>query len=409
MKYTNHFKILLFVINFHFINNILAQQRLVLNGAIMNISKGANLVVNNPASNAIIRNNGYIITEGENNLIKWNIGTTTGTYIIPLGYESNYIPLSFTKSAGTGNGYFLFSAYHTTWDNSAMLPTGVDNISYDNVDNSAFVIDRFWQINGSSYTIKPNLTNLKFTYLDPEWTATGNLIVEDDLGAQRWNSEIHDWTDFTPGVITNTIDKTVTIANVNASNFYTWWTLPTPNGSQALPVELIEFKANCNNGLIHLNWTTASEFNNDYFAIEHSEDGKNWVEINTVRGAGNSNTERHYAITDQSNSSVSYYRIEQTDYSGKRNISSTIQVSCNDFPTPSFTIFPNPSSGIFYLKNKPMNSILQIINTAGDIVYSANTNAIDSEINLQHLSNGIYMLFLRSNNNNSVQKLMIQH
>ena len=91
-----------------------AQARLVLNGAKVNINQGAYLVVDNPSTNAITRLSGHIISEGENNIIKWNMGTTTGSYILPLGSDNtNYIPVSFTKTAGTGSGNFLFSTYST--------------------------------------------------------------------------------------------------------------------------------------------------------------------------------------------------------------------------------------------------------------------------------------------------------
>src|SRR5688572_18672507 len=123
-----------------------AQGRLMLEGAIINLNAGAYLVIDNPAANAITRSSGHILSEGQNNVIKWNIGTTTGTYSIPWGVGScDCIPLSFTKTAGTGSGYFLFSTYATGWDNSLQLPSGVTNINgATGTDNSAFAGDRFW-------------------------------------------------------------------------------------------------------------------------------------------------------------------------------------------------------------------------------------------------------------------------
>src|SRR5688500_25530 len=101
------------------VNNVSAQGRIVLDGAKITLNDGAYLVIANSAANAITRNSGHIISEGENNIIKWAIGTTTGTYTIPWGYgNSDYIPLTFTKTAGTGSGHFLFSTYHTAWNNS---------------------------------------------------------------------------------------------------------------------------------------------------------------------------------------------------------------------------------------------------------------------------------------------------
>lgn len=209
-----------------------SQARLVLNGAYVNLNQDVYLVIDNPSSNAITYNSGHIISEGENNRIKWNIGTTVGTYIIPWGYGTNYIPLSFTKSAGSGSGHFVFSTYHTTWDNITQLPTGVTNINGSSgTDNSTYVSDRFWQISALSYGTKPSLTDLQFTYLDVENTAP-NTIVEGNLRAKRYNSSLNSWTD---NLLTNTINtttNTLNVASVDDANLQSWWMLGTLNSDR---------------------------------------------------------------------------------------------------------------------------------------------------------------------------------
>ncbi|MBA4053181.1 MAG: hypothetical protein C0490_00570, partial [Marivirga sp.] len=216
-----------------FVNNAFAQSRLILNGAIINIAEGASLVIENSASDAITRISGHIISEGQNNNIKWNIGTTTGTYTIPWGYgDSNYIPLTFTKAAGTGTGYFLFSTYHTDWNNSGQLPTGVTNINdVSATDHSTYESDRFWQINAQSYSVKPALSNLEFTYLDTE-NSTPNTILESNLIAKRYNSTLNSWTDNFPGSSLNTTTNKVTVTSVDAANLQAWWILGTLNGDR---------------------------------------------------------------------------------------------------------------------------------------------------------------------------------
>ncbi len=202
-----------------------AQSRLVLNGGIITIAQGAYVVIDNPNANAITRTTGHIISEGSDNQIKWNISTTTGAYTIPWGYGStSYIPLTFTKTAGVGAGYFLFSTYHTTPDN-AQLPPGVTNVDDANaVDNSLFVSDRFWQINAQSYTTKPTLTDLAFTYLDAENTAP-NTIVEEYLKVKRYNSSLDSWTDNILVSTVNTTTNIVTVALVDEANLEAWWML----------------------------------------------------------------------------------------------------------------------------------------------------------------------------------------
>jgi hypothetical protein len=210
-----------------------AQGRLVLDGGIINLNAGAYLVIENSSPNAITRNSGHILSEGENNIIKWNIGTTTGTYTVPWGYGScDCIALTFTKTAGTGSGYFLFSTYPTAWNNSTQLPTGVTNINgATGLDNSSFVTDRFWQINAQGYSVKPTLSNLEFTYRDAENSAP-NTITENLLRGKRYNSGSNSWVDDILSSSINTTTNKLTIASVDANNLYPWWTLGTLNANR---------------------------------------------------------------------------------------------------------------------------------------------------------------------------------
>ncbi|WP_331963647.1 T9SS type A sorting domain-containing protein [Ohtaekwangia sp.] len=210
-------------------SSIQAQTRLVLNGATMNISQGAFLVIENSGTNAITRNSGYIISEGQSNVIKWNIGSSTGTYTIPWGYNGDYIPVSFIPSGASSNGYFLLSTYHTTdWNNANSLPAGVTNFNgAAGADQSAFAIDRFWQINTTSYSTRPTLSSLIFTYRDDEHSAPGNSIVESSLRPERWNTTLTSWTDYSASANINTTTNTIQINTLNFTDLYPWWTLTT--------------------------------------------------------------------------------------------------------------------------------------------------------------------------------------
>ncbi|WP_276374150.1 T9SS type A sorting domain-containing protein [Chryseolinea sp. H1M3-3] len=206
--------------------NAFGQGRLVLNGATIKLNGSVSLVIDNSSSNAITRNSGHIISEGQSNTIKWNIGTTVGTYVIPWGYgSSEYIPLTFTKTAGSGAGYFLFSTFHTTSNNLSQLPSGIANLNGANgSDNSLFVSDRFWQVNAMAYSVKPEISNMEFTYLDSENSAP-NTITETLLRAKRYNSTLTSWGDFLPTSTINTTTNKLTITSVNASDLHGWWML----------------------------------------------------------------------------------------------------------------------------------------------------------------------------------------
>src|SRR5580704_17528349 len=89
-----------------------AQARLVMNNdAFLVINDSAYVVLENGSPNAIttLGSGGDIISEGEFNRIKWNIGTDTGTYIIPYS-KAIRAKVPFTMditSAGTGAGSIL--------------------------------------------------------------------------------------------------------------------------------------------------------------------------------------------------------------------------------------------------------------------------------------------------------------
>ena len=187
------------------------------------IHNNAYLVINNSAANAIttLGTGGNIISEGEFNRIKWNIGTAIGIYTIPFTKSpTNKIPFTINiTTAGAGSGSILFSTYGgADWNNLTYKPSDVANMGDINgANNSAKVIDRFWLIDAISYTTKPTAT-FAFTYLDAEWaTNGGNNITEANLGAQRFNSTAGTWWGYNPQGTINTVTNTVTSITVAGS------------------------------------------------------------------------------------------------------------------------------------------------------------------------------------------------
>ena len=65
-----------------------------------------------------------------------------------------------------------------------------------------------------------------------------------------------------------------------------------------LPVSLISFSGVRLEDNIALRWATASELNNDYFLLERSSDGQDFVEINTITGKGSSQDITEYEYLD---------------------------------------------------------------------------------------------------------------
>lgn len=224
---------------------LFAQARIVLNGGTIKLQNGGNLVIQNRDPNAItvLAPGSGIVTDNAQSRLRWHIGTSSGSYNIPFKYEDFLIPLSFSTSNAVGAGYFDLSTYHVpTWKNSDRLPPGVSGINRNGADNSDHAVDRFWLIDAQGYTTRPTLSNLSFTYVETEWNATGNLISEPMLMAQRWNSSMNTWSDYTPSGMADATNNHVVISSLPSSDLFEWWTLV--DGDFAMSDELSGSKFN---------------------------------------------------------------------------------------------------------------------------------------------------------------------
>lgn len=113
-----------------------------------------------------------------------------------------------------------------------------------------------------------------------------------------------------------------------------------------LPVELSYFEARAgNSGEVQLQWATASEQDNAYFAVQRSADGITFKELARVQGAGNSAVQQNYTYTDTlAPAGNLYYRLLQTDHDGSFSYSKTMQVRVPE-RARALQVYPTSSSG----------------------------------------------------------------
>ncbi|MBC8034186.1 MAG: T9SS type A sorting domain-containing protein [Chitinophagaceae bacterium] len=399
------------LLNLLFIDPASAQARLILNGAKINIVGGASLVVNNAAGNAITRYDGHIISEGDNNTIKWIIGSAADSYVIPWGLgSSGYLPLSFTTSSATGSGTFLFSTYQTSWQNSTLMPPGITNVSRNGTDNSAYLLDRFWQIDALGYTIKPTLSNLSFGYLDIEHSQPSNTITESLLAAQRWNDDINIWSDMNATGLDDATNNRVSIASLNASDLYKWWVLVERDF--ALPLRFLTFVVQNKDNHAKLIWTTSDEVNVKDFTIQRSFNGTDFTSIGDIASTGNITNQ--YDFTDLANlSGTIYYRLKENDLDGSSEYSKIRTITIHN--SQLLQIFPNP-----VLNGKIMIDVSSV--PAGRYTFSLydpqsklvflkslhfNKNLVEIILDIQ-TRKGIYMAVITGPNTLFIKRILIE-
>ncbi len=191
-----------------------------------------------------------------------------------------------------------------------------------------------------------------------------------------------------------------------------------PPGYSPLPVELLYFNANPTQDQVNLNWSRASELNNDFFTLEKSNDGRDFVTLGEVTGNGTTNLQMDYSFTDHSPYlGLSYYRLSQTDYDGTTEIFPVVSVLFEG--DRRFSVHPNPVSGSFItLKISTMGNHelleLKIIDLQGRLVErkqlkTDNFGNIDTEFQLQKpLPKGAYVFELISEKNREYQKVVAE-
>ena len=328
------------------------QARIVFNGANIFITNNATLVIDNPAADALTNvGSGGIVSEGANNNMIWNLGTQSATYKIPFVSGSNPIPVIFTSSGGNGNGHFKLSTYAgPDWQNSHYLPPGVTNVDRDGSDNSAHVIDRFWQISTSGYTVQPTLSNLTFSYTENEWNEAGNSITEGNLEAQNWNSISNSWV-VPPVGLDNTITDQVVLTGVDETNYYSWWTLVSSDF--ALPLTLLNFTVEKYNGNAFLKWLVTSQVNVSFYEIQRSTNGNDFVSVGKVGSvSGGSGSDISYSYIDTLNglhAGLIYYRLRMVDGDGKFSFSPVKYISFTG-NNPLVQVSPNPVTTVVVVR-----------------------------------------------------------
>ncbi|CAN5449065.1 hypothetical protein BH11BAC2_BH11BAC2_00510 [soil metagenome] len=163
--------------------------------------------------------------------------------------------------------------------------------------------------------------------------------------------------------------------------------------SAPLPVELISFDGFVEKRGINLKWITASEKDNDYFNIEHSEDGSNWETRAKINGAGNSNVPLTYEYLDEQQShSRRYYRLKQFDYDGKFTYSKIITI--NSSSESEIIIYPNPVKeqlNIRWPGKRRFTCTIYNNQSKKIITFECDENSA-SAVNTSTLTHGIYLV-----------------
>jgi len=180
--------------------------------------------------------------------------------------------------------------------------------------------------------------------------------------------------------------------------------LETSDGT--LPVELVYFKGSERSNYNLLEWSTASEINNDYFLLERSNDGVNFNALGKVNAAGNSFSRKDYSYQDYDiENQRYYYRLTQFDYDGKSETFNIVSINPR-LNTADVNIYPNPANKYVYIENHNIGDIVSVINSNGSVLKKEKITTYDYQINISDLDKGLYLIKINSGNNTHFTKLI---
>ncbi len=333
--------------------------------------------------------------------------TGTTAFIYPVGDVANiggsdraiWAPIetdACTLSTISANYYYENPPYDW-WYHSENMDASIDHVTdreyWDlSTNNATPAVSIYWTDNTDDLHSFGSTSG----EMTPAFLASNMTIA-------HYNTSLNKWEDMGANIPTGTIyfDDGV-IKTTTAFSSYSPITFASKNPTFTLPVELITFNANCYKDYVSINWTSASEINNDYYLIERSEDGKNWESIARVEGAGNSNTEIDYEVIDKNPlNGNNYYRLTQFDFDGKFETFKTVITTCDiEENELEIVIYPNPFKNELnvtaFNSNDSQSYTVRLLDISGKLILKREIQSVSNAFHIRLLPGdikaGMYIL-----------------
>lgn len=325
------------------------------------------------------------------------------TLEFPIGKDASYRNTLFTCFNQNTSDSIIYSAelfHQSAYSLNNTLPT-----SPELIDNISLV--HYWnvKVNDPSYFLSAFLwIDYDQNFTDDGVTDPSNLrILQADQGGNNA------WTNISVG----TGGFGIGVGSILSNQFFSLdnndFTLGNM-GSNPLPIELIDFDAVKKGNTVELNWSTASEINNERFDILRSNDGVDFQKIESLPGAGDSNSILHYQTYDTDpEPDWNYYKLNQVDFDGTEWES---EIKAVFFSANSdISIYPNPAISDFTISSADEISNVQIFNSIGEIVYQTDDKVNEQNflISTENWASGIYLVqIISSNGAMDHQKVLIR-
>ncbi|MEM8582737.1 MAG: T9SS type A sorting domain-containing protein [Bacteroidota bacterium] len=191
-------------------------------------------------------------------------------------------------------------------------------------------------------------------------------------------------------------------------------------GVVPLPLTLISFSALPQVDFVLVSWVTEDEVDTDFFTIEKTRDGRDFVWVGEQEAAGFSEPgERlHYELKDYDPYlGTSFYRLQTTDFDGTISLSHLVEVNyATTTDNWDFTLFPNPNTGKhFSIEPEGLQPdrecLIELVDAQGRLIFHQTLSAenIDGQrFELtEPLPGGSYLIRLSDDRGESKAKILL--
>ncbi|MBK6484237.1 MAG: T9SS type A sorting domain-containing protein [Chitinophagaceae bacterium] len=313
--------------------------------------------------------------------------TVTGSYDFPVGHFLSgkgyqLANIDFTAANTATELLARFRPFSLVPAALGLLDCGI-TYNLEALDNGSWTIASTPSVSTGVYTA--TLYNTPGTYSNSGGASSWTVMKYPTLGT---------------GWLLDGTCVTSTISQVSRTGLTGFSEFATAQSVEFLPVTLIAFSARATDKGNQVEWTTASEFNNDYFSLEKSADGNLFEEINKQSGLEYTLEQHHYDFLDDSPfHGLNYYRLRQVNTDGTFAFSKVVIVE-NMLQAPLMSRpYPNPTTGKLNFEISTMENgtaFIQVMDVFGKLALSNNhplkagTNPVT--LDLQQLPEGVYFI-----------------
>ncbi len=158
-----------------------------------------------------------------------------------------------------------------------------------------------------------------------------------------------------------------------------------------LPVSLKSLNAHVKDDILSVDWTTASERNNNYFEVLLSDDsGMNFKTIGTIKGAGTSSVENNYSFQmNDLGKGLFYVRLKQVDFDSRYYYSEIKSVKNSD---GSLEVIKTKNNQLILSKDLKRGSNVGFFDITGKQLASTKVLENTDKIEIPSLVKGLVIL-----------------